>query len=170
MLIDFPQVLDMTTQKCHDPMIDLRHYKFRKIKYNPFIDACDNLSLKEKILKGATKIRLGVYKRLLKAQEILRKKYGYSIRLFCGYRNKKTQDIMFKKYWAQNQKEFPNAIYHELYKKGIKLISPLRTWNGQINIPPHSTGGAVDIELIDKNEKLVNMGVDAKDAINVKPE
>lgn len=161
MLLDFPQVLDMPICECHDKIIDVRNKK--DIKYDSYIDTRDDI-------KTSTKMREPVYIMLVKAQKIFKERYGFNIRLLCGYRNKKTQEIMFQKYWDQNKQEFPGDSDYETYKKVIKLISPLKTWDGKINVPPHSTGGAVDIDLTDeKTDEVVDMGMDVKNCKNVKP-
>jgi D-alanyl-D-alanine dipeptidase len=46
----------------------------------------------------------------------------------------------------------------------------VRFFNGVPNIPPHSTGGAVDIELIDKDSNLIDFGMAIKDWNKVDPD
>lgn len=51
----------------------------------------------------------------------------------------------------------------EFFKQTSLLIALVRFFDGTINIPPLSTGGAIDLEVIDKNGNLVNLGVEIKD-------
>lgn len=37
-------------------------------------------------------------------------------------------------------------------KKTLRLISPVVSQDGSHNIPPHSTGGAIDIYLVDAQD------------------
>ena len=52
----------------------------------------------------------------------------------------------------------------------IKIIAPVKFFNGTINIPPHSTGGAVDLEVMNKDGDLVNFGMEIKDWNTVGPD
>jgi len=50
------------------------------------------------------------------------------------------------------------------------LASPLCTFEGDEIIPPHSTGGAVDIEIIDKTGRPLDFGMELSDWDVVSPE
>ncbi|MFA6301661.1 MAG: hypothetical protein WC627_00820 [Legionella sp.] len=51
----------------------------------------------------------------------------------------------------------------ELFKQTSLLIAPVKFFDGTINIPAHSTGGAVDLEVMNKDGDLVNFGMEIKD-------
>ena len=50
------------------------------------------------------------------------------------------------------------------------ILGPSCNIDGSNNIPAHNTGGAVDIEIIDENGELIDMGMTAKDWIDVDAE
>lgn len=151
MLEFFPQVLDMPIQECGEPLVDIRVEK--KIEYHPILDS-------KEAFKAGTKLRRTVYKKLLKVQKELKKKYGYRFRILGGYRSIKSQVDLFEKYYKINKKEFPNATEQELFDKTKRFVSPLKLPDGRRNVPPHSTGAAVDVEILDENGNVVDMGME----------
>ena len=57
----------------------------------------------------------------------------------------------------------PHLSGKALFDEVIRLVSPVINFDGSINIPPHSTGAAVDIYLIDENGEYLDMGIHPKD-------
>ncbi len=95
-------------------------------------------------------VRKSVASKLKLAQSFLPSNYNLVVR--CGYRplniQKKRYDWMYNKlknknpYW--DSKKFRNET--------SKCIAPIDI------IPPHSTGGAVDLTILDSNDKQLDMG------------
>ncbi|WP_282433115.1 M15 family metallopeptidase [Legionella gresilensis] len=52
-----------------------------------------------------------------------------------------------------------------MFKETTKLVSPVVNLDNTKNIPAHSTGGAIDIYLIDDAGQPVDMGIHPKDWI-----
>ena len=59
------------------------------------------------------------------------------------------------------------SSYDELFKDSCRLISPVTLLDGTTNLPPHCTGGAIDIEIVDDNGECVDFGMAIKDWMNV---
>ena len=101
---------------------------------------------------GYSKVRLGVYKRLLKMLEFLPENVG--IAYFEGFRPLYKQ----KEYFDNKFKEILAEVKDKeiAYQETTKLISPFID-----NVPTHATGAAIDITLFiinDKGVELVDMG------------
>lgn len=108
-----------------------------------------------------TKIRRSVYERLCAAQELL--PCGLRLRLEVGLRSLNLQAKLFQLQHAKLKKQFPKMNEQDLFLETSKFVAPVTTWEGVINVPPHSTGGAIDIILIDSLGQPVDMGVDLND-------
>jgi zinc D-Ala-D-Ala dipeptidase len=57
----------------------------------------------------------------------------------------------------------PSLPYEEIFLETAKLVSPVINLDGSRNIPPHSTGAAIDVYLVDKDKQIVDMGIRAAD-------
>ena len=102
-------------------------------------------------------IRTGTYKRLLKALEILPKEYGFKI--LDVWRPLALQKELYEKYSNKIIRDFNLDKLTEIEKRDFisKFISePI----DDKNYPPaHTSGGAVDLILIDSNENELDLGV-----------
>ncbi|MBL3285264.1 D-alanyl-D-alanine dipeptidase domain protein [Rickettsiales endosymbiont of Paramecium tredecaurelia] len=103
--------------------------------------------------KGFSKVRLGLYKRLVKMLEFLPRNVG--IAYFEGLRPLWKQKEYFDKKFKEILSKIPDP---ELaYRETTKHVSPFID-----NIPTHATGAAIDITLfkINKDVKtMLNMGM-----------
>ncbi|PSF05520.1 D-alanyl-D-alanine dipeptidase [Marinobacter fuscus] len=113
-------------------------------------------------------LREGVVARLEEAQQKLPS--GLQFRLYEGYRNPKIQQMLFDGQLRRMKGENPSWDASLCYAEAAKLASPLRTFEGVPIIPPHSTGGAVDIEIIDATGKPLDFGMELSDWDAVPPE
>ncbi len=57
----------------------------------------------------------------------------------------------------------PNDSHEQRFRETTRMVSPVENLDGSKNIPPHSTGGAFDIYLIDTQGNAVPMGIHPKD-------
>ena len=87
---------------------------------------------------------------LSKAQSNLHN--GIKIKIFDGYRSMKTQKRIYKIVF--NEIKSKN---HSLSNKELSLETDTWVANPK-TIPPHTTGGAVDVTLLDKNGNEIDMG------------
>lgn len=106
---------------------------------------------------GCTKIRKTVYEKLCQAQKLLPD--GVRFEVDEGLRSLKTQALLFDEMYKQMQKNFPQMGEKELFLETSKFVAPVKTWEGHPNVSPHSTGGAIDVILIDLDGKPVDMGI-----------
>ena len=104
----------------------------------------------KKSCKKATFVRESVAKRLVVAQSNLPK--GYRLMLCCGHRTLSIQKKMYDKRYDKLKKENPQLSKEKLKDETSKFIAPVDI------VPPHSTGGAIDISIIGPNQKELNMG------------
>ncbi len=113
-------------------------------------------------------LREGVVARLEKAQQRLPP--GLQLRLYEGYRNPKIQQMLFDGQLRRMKKENPSQDTSWCYAQAAKLASPLRTFEGAQIVPPHSTGGAVDIEIVDNDGMPLDFGMELSDWDVVPPD
>jgi D-alanyl-D-alanine dipeptidase len=104
----------------------------------------------KKSCKDACLVRETVAQKLNLAQTFLPK--GYRLMLRCGYRSLSLQKKRYE--WMLNQlkKTHPDWSMEKLNMETSKCVAPLNI------IPPHSTGGAVDLSLIGPNGRQLYMG------------
>jgi zinc D-Ala-D-Ala dipeptidase len=109
-------------------------------------------------------IRQGVLDRLIRAQEYLQELYpGWQIQIFDAYRPVEVQQYMvdytFRETVAMRGWDIAklssiqtDEIWEAVYKIWAIPSFDMKT------PPPHSTGGAIDITLVDDHDDLVDMG------------
>lgn len=109
-------------------------------------------------------VRESIYERLKIANSLLPN--SYSLCIFQGYRSLKEQNRIFQSLLNKLMIRYPEKTKEEVFIETTKLVSPVINFDGTINIPPHSTGGAVDLFLMDKEGNSLEMGLHPKDSSN----
>ena len=95
-------------------------------------------------------VRESVAMMLRKAQDKL--PLGYRLMIFEGYRSNEVQNKLFKDHYKQLKKDNPYWTKERLnYETGL-FVAPFEI------VPPHTTGGAVDLTIVGKNLKELDMG------------
>src|SRR3990167_707574 len=150
-LIADPEVLRINIIDNHDPMIDLTTQQI--IAYGPSPEIPHNTHY--------TKMRKTVYEKLKQAEVLLPK--GLRFCIYEGYRSLQLQKMLFDNRFAKVKAQHPKWSQVEIFTETTKLVSPVINQDGSHNIPPHSTGGAFDIYLINDQGKPVDMGIHPKD-------
>ncbi|HSW69580.1 MAG TPA: M15 family metallopeptidase [Gammaproteobacteria bacterium] len=150
-LIADPKVLVIPIHENHDPMIDLIAQK--EISYGPPPLLPDNTNY--------TKIRKTIYDKLIKAQAMLPD--GLHFRLYEGYRSLDLQQKIFDERYNKLLKEHPALTHQQIFLESTKFVSPVINLDGSTNVPPHSTGAAIDVYLVDKKGNVVDMGIHLDD-------
>jgi zinc D-Ala-D-Ala dipeptidase len=146
-LIADPRVLAIPVQECGEPLVDLRDVPGVSVderKRDP-----DGLWLHA---------RLGVAKRVREVQRTSRP--GLRLLLIEAYRPIETQRHYFDEYVAKLALRHPEWDPATLRSNASRYVAP-----PDID-PPHSTGGAIDLTLIDDDERELDMGT----AVNAGPE
>ena len=108
-----------------------------------------------------TKLRKTVYEKLKQAQALLPK--GLYLCIYEGYRSIDLQKMLFDNRNNKIKQAHPDWTYKQVFNETTKLVSPVINLDHSKNIPPHSTGGAVDIYLINDKGEPVDMGIHPKD-------
>ncbi len=152
-LIADPRVLSISVKENHDSLIDLRHQT--KIKIGPSPEVPNNTDY--------TKMRNTVYEKLLHAQELLEP--GMFFCLYECYRSLSLQKMLFDNRFKIIQLLNPKWTHEQVFTETTKMVSPVINLDGSKNVPPHSTGAAIDVYLIDVNGDALDMGIHPKDWI-----
>ncbi len=126
----------------HGILLDSRYFKMS------VRGAIEEMYLRESVLKA-----------LEKALSTLQPDYGFVV--FDAYRSKQTQGGLFESYFEQIKVRNPSMSEDELHREARKFVAhpdePSR-----FEVPPHNSGGAVDIGLTFKG-KPTDMGTDFDD-------
>ncbi|MDX2165098.1 MAG: M15 family metallopeptidase [Gammaproteobacteria bacterium] len=150
-LIADPRVLAIPVKENHEIMVDLVSQS--EIKLGPSPEIENNTDY--------TKMRKTVYEKLLFAQSLLPN--NIKICLYEGYRSLKLQKFLFESRQKNVLAVHPHLSGKALFDEVIRLVSPVINFDESVNIPPHSTGAAVDIYLIDEAGEYMDMGIHPKD-------
>lgn len=145
------EILSIDVIDNNEPLIDLKQLGGIVFGESPEIPNNTNY----------TKLRKSVYEKLMQAQAMLPK--GLYFCLYEGYRGLELQDMLFKNRYQQLKNIHQHWQHEQLFIESTRLVSPVVNLDGSKNIPPHSTGGAIDIYLIDADGQPVDMGIHPKD-------
>lgn len=154
-----PRVQHMPVADCGESLIDVA--KSGTIAYGPPPE-CPETAPFYRML------REGVVNRLEKAQQRL--PTGLQFRLYEGFRSPQVQKMLFDGQLRRARRENPSRDDAWCHAQAAKLASPLCTFEGVEIIPPHSTGGAVDIEIVDKAGRPLDFGMELSEWDIVPPE
>lgn len=150
-LIADPRVLAVNIVDNGESMIDLMNQTV--IAYGPSAEIPNNTDY--------TKMRKTVYEKLTQAQSLLPK--GLHFCLYEAYRSLSLQKLLFDTRYDKLQKLYPQWSQREIFVETTRLISPVINLDGSKNIPPHSTGSAIDVYLINDQGESIDMGIHPKD-------
>lgn len=132
-------------KECGEKLVSLRNYS------EEIVIEIDSMSKKyEALEEDECYVRESVAKMLVEAQSFL--PIGFRLKIFDGYRSLETQQKIY------------NSVYLELKEKNLgwdeeKLSSEVENWVANPKaIPPHSTGGAVDVTIVDEEGEELDMG------------
>ncbi|RDI40958.1 M15 family metallopeptidase [Aquicella lusitana] len=138
LLISDPKIWAMPVKECHEPLIDLKDLHFQ-ISLN-----------RASFYAGYTKVRQSVATKLVAAQQYLPQ--GITFLFSEGHRPLSIQRLIYREYYAHLADVHPEWDEHILKREVTKYVAPPE------DVPPHSTGGAIDITLIDANGQELDMG------------
>lgn len=143
----------MRIKKNGEPLVDLKDQKTIAYAASLLIENPD-----------CTKIRKTIYLKLCEAQKLLPN--GLRFEFNVGLRSLQVQSKMFDDMRKEILKKFPKLSEKELFMETSKFIAPVKTWEGTQNVPPHSTGGAIDLVLTDQQGNEIDMGIKLDDPYN----
>ncbi|WP_413162351.1 M15 family metallopeptidase [Capilliphycus salinus ALCB114379] len=149
-------------QDCHQPLVKIPLEKFAVESPHPYqkLGAPYHLSG----VDSPYYLRQEVIERLIAAQTQLQSRYpGWNILIFDAYRPVEVQQFMVDYTFAETLKtrqlkpdlitsEQRQAILEEVYQFwALPSLDPATP-------PPHSTGAAIDVTLVNHTEKIIDMG------------
>lgn len=152
-------VASVPVRECGEPLVDIR--TAGGLLYGPPPECPDTAP-------DYCLLRREVYRKLLRVQRSLPP--GLSLRLYEGLRSLKVQAMLFDEEKARVRARHPQLSDEQVHIEATLLVSPVMHPDGTPNLPPHSTGGALDIEIVDAAGKVIDFGMEVKDWINVAPE
>ena len=141
--------LSIPIAECGEPLVDLRG---GPLLYGPPPECPETAP-------DYCLLRAGVYQRLLRVQAALPS--GLRLRLYEGLRSLAVQQLLFDQESARIAARQPGLTAQQVHEQACVLVSPPVLWDGTPNIPPHSTGGAVDIEIVDVSGAVIDFGMEA---------
>jgi len=145
--------------ECGEPLVDLR--RVGGIAFGPPPECPETEPY-------YTLVRRTVYEKLLRVQDRLPN--GWCLRLYEGLRSLQVQQAMFDQEQQRVRARQPDLSPEDTHASACRLVSPVTHWDGNPNVPFHATGGAVDVELLDANGVLVEMGMAIRDWATVLPD
>lgn len=113
-------------------------------------------------------MRRTVYDKLLRVQAALPQ--GMHLRLYEALRSLPIQRWLFDEEKRRVAETHPQLTPREVHERATILVSPVAHWDGTPNLPPHSTGGAVDIEIVDDAGRVLDFGMEVKDWVDAASE
>lgn len=148
-LIADPQILAIPIEENREPLVDIKDSG--QILYGPTPEVPESDPY-------YTKMRRRVFQLLCEAQSLLPS--GVRFKLYEGWRSFALQKFLFENRCQRLKKEFPNKSHEEVFQEATKIVSPVTMLDGQQNVPPHTTGAAVDVYLVDDQGSVLDMGMD----------
>lgn len=95
-------------------------------------------------------VRQGVAQKLANIASKLPNKY--KLLAVSGYRDINTQQMLWNNWLAKNKLLYPDETKEQIYERTLKLVC-----DPSKQVPPHSTGGAIDVFLLDNVNNKVTM-------------
>lgn len=146
-------------QECGEPLVAIPLEYFQVVSPHPYVKLGADYAGKSPYF-----LREGVLNALVKAQKYLQQDYpGWQIQIFDAYRPLAVQQFMVDYTFAsvlKTQKLKPENLSPQQTEKIWQQVYKL--WaipsDNPLTPPPHSTGAAVDITLVDHTGKVIDMG------------
>lgn len=126
-----------------EPLVDLTEYDFviEPIYFKQGLSTDSRMFLRKSVADKLAKIQ-----RDLKI---------YKFKIWDGFRPREVQNAIYEKFWSELKAKNPDWNEERLrIEVGTFVTDPKNTKR----IPPHATGGAVDLTLVDGNGKELDMG------------
>lgn len=80
---------------------------------------------------------------------------GLRLKVWDGFRPRSVQRAIYRQFWDELQKQHPDWSDDELHTAAQQFVAPPDLPG---TIPPHTTGGAVDLTLADLDGLNIDMG------------
>ena len=143
MLINDPRVLAVPVRDCAERLVDARDMC---PEIRPYTGGKDHY---DRPREESFYVREDVARRLSEAQRAL--PAPFRLELFEGWRSVTLQEVIYADYIAHLERKHPHLTTPALAELAAEFVAP------PSGTPPHSTGGAVDIQLLVGGE-LADLG------------
>ena len=129
-----------------EPLVDLAHYGFamEPIYYRQGFSANPKMYLRKSVAD-----KLAVIQDSLPS--------GFRFKIWDGWRSREVQNTIYQHFYDKLQQEHPNWDEKTLERETLVFVAPA---TNPVVIPPHATGGAVDLTLVDSQGKELDMGTE----------
>lgn len=129
-------------QETNEPVVDLSDYDFilAPMYFTQELSSSPQMFL-----------RKSVADKLLHIQ----KQLTYQFKIWDGFRSRAVQNNIYKKFWKELHKNHPDWDEKKLAQEVAVFVTNA---SDPSRIPPHATGGAVDLTLVYRNGNELNMG------------
>jgi zinc D-Ala-D-Ala dipeptidase len=141
--ITAPEILSIPVRDNGEKLVDL-------LEEYPTISVDLSRSYAQKISPSVSLLRETVADKLVKAQQRLPENITFKV--IEGYRPLFVQKIIFEEYKKELAKIHPAWTKEQLFNETSTFVAP------PDDVPPHSTGGAIDLTLMDADGKELDMG------------
>ena len=139
------ELIKIPVKNCKEKLVNLRDYN------KEIIMEIEEESKKSQNLKETECfVRESVAIMLSQIQSSLSN--NLCLKIIDGYRPMEAQKRIYTQVFSEIKSKFPNLADKELKKETDKWVANPRI------IPPHTTGGAVDLTIMDKNLKELDFG------------
>lgn len=129
----------------NEPMVSLDKYGFiiEPKYFQKKVSDDDRLFLREEVVKKLVRIQ--------------KKLKPLKFKIWDAFRSRDVQNNIYQEYWNKFKTAHPDWNEEKLKLETGKFVSPPYQKD---RIPPHATGGTVDLTLVDKDGKELNMGTE----------
>ena len=141
--INDPKVLAVKIIDNGEPLVDVEK-SYKQLFYDKTREGVFKYN------KAKCLFRKSVVKKLVRAQNLLPK--GLRLKIKEGHRPLSVQKMIFNEHLVYLGKKWPQKSHAFLKSKAVEYVAPPDV------VPPHSTGGAVDLTLMVVSGKELDMG------------
>jgi len=139
------ELMKIPIKECNERLVNIRDYS-----KDIFIELEKESKSFQKICEDCCLVRESVAIMLSQAQSLLPE--CLFLKVIDGFRPMEAQKKIYRIVFDEMRKEYPLFNKEKLELKTDKYVANPKT------IPPHTTGGAVDLVLVNGNKQEINMG------------
>lgn len=134
---------DIPIHECGEPLVDLSEYTFvlEPSYFNQGFCTESRMFLRQSVAE--------------KLMEIQKRLSRYTFKIWDGFRPRSVQKVIYEKFWRELHTTHPDWDEEKLkIEVGVFVTIP----NDPKRVPPHATGSAVDLTLVDLDGRELDMG------------
>lgn len=143
MIISMPPFANVPIAECGEPLIDLAEFDF---VLEPAYYAQGLHSEKRMFLRGSTAQKLAAVQEQLQP---------HRFKIWDGFRTREVQTRLFERFREELVREHPDWSEEAIVAEATKYVNK---GSDERIIPPHLTGGTIDLCLVDASGEELSMG------------